>query len=143
MPFDDTLFLKANVDVLAFFSDEQIRRVTAVAERQTFNKGQTVLFKGEVANSFFVIRKGKVTVTGKSGPLATLNPGDFFGEMSLLESTAATATIKASEDATEILMIPHEAFQYLLKENPLLESTLRQRISARKQANAVPKENPA
>ena len=51
---------------------------------------------------------------------------------SLLESTAATATVKAIEDDTEILMVPHNSFQYLLKENPLLGNALQERIAARK-----------
>jgi CRP-like cAMP-binding protein len=147
MPFDDTIFLKKNVDILSFFTDEQLRNVTAVLEHRQFDKGQTVMFQGELTNSFFIIKKGSVLVTAKSGgdkaQLAELKAGDFFGEMSLLESTAATATIKANEANTEILMISHEAFQYLLKQNPLLESTLRQRISTRKlgKSQALPKKD--
>ncbi|HRY28691.1 MAG TPA: cyclic nucleotide-binding domain-containing protein [Elusimicrobiota bacterium] len=148
MPFDDTVFLKSKVDVLSFFTDEQLRRVTSVIDRKTYNKGQTVMFQGEVTNNFFVVKKGKVMVVAKVGKekerveLAELKAGDFFGEMSLLESTAATATIKSVEEGTEILMIPHDSFQYLLKENPLLEKTLRDRIAARKQqkSDASPKE---
>jgi CRP-like cAMP-binding protein len=136
MPFDDTAFLKLSVDVLQFFTDDQLRKVTAVLDRQTYNKGQTVIFQGEVSRNFYVIRKGRVAVAAKSGKekadLAELKPGDFFGEMSLLDATAVTATIKA----TEILMIPHEQFQYLLKENPLLEKTLRDKMAARKQSKA-------
>jgi putative ABC transport system ATP-binding protein len=136
MPFDDTIFLKQNVDVLSFFTDEQLRKVTSVIERHLYKKGQTVIFKGEVTHNFFVIKRGKVDVLSKDpqGRATTteLKAGDFFGEMSLLDPTAATATIRAAEDDTEVLTIPHDAFQFLLKQNPLLESTLRQRISARK-----------
>jgi CRP-like cAMP-binding protein len=139
VPFDDTLFLKTNVDVLSFFSDDQLRRITSVIDRKTYNKGQTVMFQGEVTNNFHIIKKGRVVVVAKSGKdkekvqLAELKSGDFFGEMSLLESTAATATIKAVDDNTEILMINHDAFQDLLKQNPLLEKSLRDRINSRKQ----------
>jgi CRP-like cAMP-binding protein len=140
VPFDDTLFLKQKVDILAFFSDDQLRRLTSIIERKNFNKGQTVMFQGEVSNNFHIIKRGKVVVLAKSGgnkaELAELKAGDFFGEMSLLESTAATATIKCSEDDTEILMVPHEAFHDLLKQNPLLETTLRDRILARKKARS-------
>ena len=136
MPFDDTLFLK-NVDVLSFFTEDQLQHVTAVIEHKTYNQGQTIMFQGELTNNFFVIKKGKAVVVSKTGKektqLAELKTGDFFGEMSLLESTSATATIKSSEDGTEVLMIPHEAFHFLLKTHPLLESTIRQRISTRKQ----------
>jgi len=138
MPFDDTVFLKNNVDVLSFFSDEQLRKVTSVIERNSYKKGQTVMFQGEVTHNFYVIKKGNVVVAAKDAKdktkvtLTELKAGDFFGEISLLESSAATATIKAAEDDTEILTIVHESFQYLLKTNPQLEPALRQRIAARK-----------
>jgi CRP-like cAMP-binding protein len=136
VPFDDTMFLKQNVDVLAFFTDDQLRRVTAVIDRKTFKAGQTVIFQGEVSNNFFVIKRGRVQVAARSGKekmaLAELKAGDFFGEISLLESTTATATIKALEDNTEILTISHDVFQTLLKQNPYLEARLRERIEARK-----------
>jgi CRP-like cAMP-binding protein len=141
MPFDDTMFFKTSVDLLAFFSDDQLRRITAIVERKSYNKGQTVMFQGEVSNNFYIVRKGKVVVVAKSGKdkveLAELKAGEFFGEVSLLESTSATATIKAVEDGTEILMIPHDSFQALLKEHPVLEKSLRDRIAERKKAKAA------
>jgi CRP-like cAMP-binding protein len=56
--------------------------------------------------------------------------------MSLLESTAATATIKAAEDDTEILTIPLESFQRLCRLAPQIENALRERIQARRLKNA-------
>ncbi len=136
MPFDDTVFLKKNVDVLSFFTDEQLRRITAVIDRRMYRKGQTVIFQGEVSNNFYVIKQGSVTVAAKSQgervELAELKAGDFFGEMSLLESTSATATIKVLENDTEILTITHDVFQRMLGENPPLENLLRERINSRK-----------
>ncbi len=147
MPFDDTIFIRKNVDVLSFFTDEQLRKVAAVIERDNYRKGQTILFQGEVGQAFHIIKKGRVSVMAKPAKdrdpvlLAELKAGDFFGEMSLLEPTAATATIKALEDDTEILSIPHESFQLLLKQSPLLETALREKIAARKKQrdSAAPK----
>jgi CRP-like cAMP-binding protein len=141
VPFDDTVFLKRNVDVLTFFTDEQLRHVTAVIERNIYPKNHTIVFKGEISDSFFIIKRGRVSVTSKIGgsPTVELKAGDFFGEVSLLEASAATATIKTVEDDTEILTIPHESFQYLLKQSPLLESALRLRISDRRKAEAASK----
>src|SRR4051794_23189481 len=107
MPFDDTIFFKQNVDLMTFFgelTDEQLRMLTAVIERDTYSAGRTVLFQGEMTHNFYVIKRGKVLVSTKHPKesdkvvLAELKAGDFFGEISLLESTAATATIKVVED---------------------------------------------
>lgn len=139
MPFDDTIFLKKNVDVLSFFSEEQLRLITAQVDRKTYKNGQTVVMQGEIANCFYIIKKGKVAVQVKQGQgkekvkLAELKSGDFFGEVSLLENTAAIATIKAIEDDTEILMLNHDAFHDMLKKMPALEKALKDRIAARRQ----------
>lgn len=136
MPFDDTVFLKKNVDVLSFFTDEQLRKVTAMVDRKIYNAGQTVMFQGEIGQNFYVIKRGKVQVTAKSGKdkveLAELKAGDFFGEMSLLEEAAASATVKVVDAETEILTISHDVFQQMLKDNPPLELMLRQRINERR-----------
>ncbi|HNA59583.1 MAG TPA: cyclic nucleotide-binding domain-containing protein [Elusimicrobiota bacterium] len=135
MPFDDTMFLKRHVDILSFFTDDQLRRVTAEIDRQTYNKGQTVVFQGEISHNFHIIKRGKMQVFSKSGGdralVAELGPGDFFGEMSLLDSTTASATIRAAEDGSEILMISHDTFKQLLREFPALELALRDKVAER------------
>lgn len=135
MPFDDTMFLKRHVDILSFFTDEQLRRVTAEIERQTYNKGQTVVFQGEISHNFHILKRGRAEVFAKIGTekarVADLGPGDFFGEMSLLDSTTASATIRAAEDDTEILMISHDTFKRMLREFPALELALREKVAER------------
>ncbi len=148
MPFDDTVFLKKNVDVLSFFTDEQLRKITNTVDRKLYNAGQTVVFQGEIGQNFYVIKKGKAQVTARSGKdkveLAELKAGDFFGEMSLLEEVPVSATVKAMEADTEILTIGHEIFQQMLKDNPPLELMLRQRINERRirREQALKKDTP-
>jgi CRP-like cAMP-binding protein len=72
MPFDDTMFIKRNVNVLAFFTEEQLRRVTAEIERQICPKGQTVIFQGEISHNFHIIKRGRVQVFAKAGGERTL-----------------------------------------------------------------------
>jgi CRP/FNR family transcriptional regulator, cyclic AMP receptor protein len=142
MPFDDTIFFKQNAELIQFFgdlTDDQLRELTAVIERDTYDSGRTVLFQGEMTHNFYIVKRGRVTVTARDPKqkdkiiLAELKAGDFFGEISLLEATTATATIKVVEDGTEILTIPRDAFQNLLREAPHLEGALRRRIAARKE----------
>ncbi len=129
------MFLKRNVDVMSFFTDEQLSALTAEIERHTYAKGQTVIFQGEISHNFHIVKQGKVQVYAKEGGdkalLGELNPGEFFGEMSLLDSTTASATIRAAEDNTEILMISHDNFKRMLRENPALEMALREKVAER------------
>lgn len=134
-PFDDTIFLKTQVDVLSLFDEEQLRKITPDIERKTYSKGQTILRRGEISEGLHIVKKGSAKVFAKSvkdPPAAELKPGDFFGEVSILESATADATVQAAEDGTEILNIPHDSFQKLIEMNPVLKKTLTDRIAARK-----------
>jgi len=138
MPNDDTIFLKSKVDVLGFFNEDQLRRVTPDIERQSYNKGETVVFKGEVTSGFYIVKKGKVTllIKGKDGaPKAKELPaGDFFGEISILEDAPMEGTVKAAEDGTEVLTIPSRSFQKLLEMMPIMRKSLTDKIIARRAA---------
>jgi CRP-like cAMP-binding protein len=135
VPFDDTIFLRKNVDILSFFTDEQLRRVTAVVERNVYDAGKLIIFQGEIGQNFYIIKRGKVQVTARSGKdraeLAELKTGDFFGEISLLDEVPVSATVKVTEADTEILTLAHDVFRKMLAENPPLELMIRQRINER------------
>lgn len=134
-PFDDTIFLKTQVEVLGLFDEEQLRKVTPDISRKTYSKGQTILMRGEIAEGLHIVKKGGAKVFSKSvkePPVAELKPGDFFGEVSVLESATAEATVQSAEDGTEILNIPHDSFQKLIEMKPVLKKTLMDRIAARK-----------
>lgn len=141
MPFDDTLFIKRNVDILSFFTEDQIRAITQDIDRRVFKKGQTVVFRGEINSNFNILKSGRVEVSVKSGGdtviLSTLGPGDFFGEMSLLESAPANATIRAVEDDTVVLMIPLDTFRAFLRQHPSLDLALRDKMAERRRQNTA------
>lgn len=141
MPFDDTMFIKRNVDILSFFTEDQIRAITQDVDRQVFKKGQTVVFRGEINSNFNILKSGRAEVSIKSGGdtvvLSTLGPGDFFGEMSLLESAPAGATIRAIEDDTVVLMIPLDTFRAFLRQHPSLDLALREKMAERRRQNAA------
>lgn len=140
MPFDDTLFIKKNVNILSFFSDDKIRQITSELTHQTFKKDQTVVFQGEINHNFFILKSGSAQVFAKSGAgkacLGDLKAGDFFGEISLLDATTCDVTIRSSADDTEVLMVPHDTFKRFLRENPGLELSLREKIAERKRLKA-------
>jgi CRP-like cAMP-binding protein len=136
MPFEDTVFLK-NIDVLSFFNEEQLRRVTPDIERQSYAKGQTVILRGEISSGFCILKKGSATATykGPKGPVErTLKAGDFFGEITLLADAPSDTAIKAAEDDTVILTIPPEGFKKLLEMAPILKKSLLDKVAASKKS---------
>ncbi|MFC1522904.1 cyclic nucleotide-binding domain-containing protein [Elusimicrobiota bacterium] len=134
MPFDETMFLKQSVDILSFFNEEQLRKVTPDIERMQYKKDQSVVFRGEMSNGFYVIKNGGVIATLKDpkAPATTLKKGDFFGALSLLLDQPSDVQIKASEDNTEIMMIPIDSFNKLLAMQPLLKNSILKKVEERK-----------
>jgi peroxiredoxin 2/4 len=89
------------------------------AEKVTFGDGDTIVAEGDTADRFFVIAQGEVRVTrrtpeGEEIELATLGPGQFFGEVGLLAETRRTATVRAIGDV-ELLALSWQEFQETLE----------------------------
>lgn len=70
--------------------------LTSKAERVVFDKDQTIIKEGAISQAIYILRKGTVRVQlGKNGSnrIATLVPGDLFGEMAFMEGTASASVI--------------------------------------------------
>lgn len=133
------MFLKGQVDVLSYFDENQLRKITPDIERKTYMNGQKIVLRGMITRDFYIIKKGKATATAKLGDTPQtieLKPGDFFGELSLIESAASDVTIVASEDGTEVLTIPHNSFQKLVEMQPVMKKMLQDKITARRKPQA-------
>ncbi len=74
---------------------EQIGRLLKV---RRFSKGETVIMEGSGGAAFFLIDSGQATVSSKGVQLATLGPGDYFGEVALIDGGPRSATVTAATD---------------------------------------------
>jgi CRP-like cAMP-binding protein len=89
----------------------------------------TVILKGgEVGDSVFLISSGSVQITlqgteGPSRPLATVQAGEIFGEMAVLERQPRSATVVASESCV-LLEVAGEEIRHLLEAHPEMEVKL-------------------
>lgn len=85
-----------------------------------FKKGEIIFKEGDLGTEMFVIQKGKVEIKKKIGieekVLSTLEKGDFFGEMAILEGMPRSATAIAIED-TECIIINEATFDNMIKQN--------------------------
>jgi CRP/FNR family cyclic AMP-dependent transcriptional regulator len=85
---------------------------------KTFSKGTILFREGDPGREMFILQSGKVQVKKKVGAgekvLAELAPGEFFGEMALLEGLNRSATAEVTEDS-RILVISPDTFENLLK----------------------------
>lgn len=91
----------------------------------TFNEGDEIVKVGTSGNTAFLVLKGSVNVLlggiiNKSRQVAKIPAGAFFGEMSLLEKDARSATVVAAEDDVMLLEVGENDFMGLMKTDPEL-----------------------
>jgi len=103
------------------FSDlppRHLKHLASRMEEQRFMEGARVVKYGEVGDSFFVIVEGEAKVVAPSGRVVNhLRPGEFFGEISLLDGGPRTATVVA-ETPLRTLALSRPAFRELIEAEP-------------------------
>jgi CRP-like cAMP-binding protein len=97
----------------------------AISQERHVPKGETIVREGDLGASLFVIGTGAtiIKVSGPGGtliPLVTLQTGDFFGEMALLQHLPRAATVAATEQ-TLLREIQGEPFLQMLQQHPDIE----------------------
>lgn len=86
---------------LPLFADltrHELQSVARLFKERRFTKGETVIKEGSGGAAFFVIESGDATVFIGGKEHSTLNAGDYFGEVALIDQGARTATIVAASD---------------------------------------------
>jgi len=115
------------VDIFAPLSVDETGMLAQAAVRHVFAPGETVIRAGDPGSSMFVVHNGRVQVqvneNGRARTVATLNEGDFFGEMALFTGEPRTANVVAIEE-TEVLEIGHAAMKQVFDTNPDLVESL-------------------
>ncbi|HUM17121.1 MAG TPA: cyclic nucleotide-binding domain-containing protein [Candidatus Nitrosotalea sp.] len=105
------------VPLFSGFDENELRRVAELSRIVEIPAGTVVTQIGEPGDSFFVIIDGAVAVRTPVGAGSQLKPGDFFGEMSLLDGEPRSATIVATTDL-RVLIVDRSHFWRLLEETP-------------------------
>lgn len=95
---DGATDLLKRVPIFSDLDDKELGRIAASMKQRTFNAGDKVTSEGQTGVGFFVIEEGEATVTVGGDERRRLGPGDYFGEVALLNESARTATITAESD---------------------------------------------
>ena len=109
------------IPLFADLSEEDLERLYRMAETVSIPAGQLVLREGDPGDSLYVVLKGDLEVTKRQGGqdvlLALYDPGQFFGEMALLEQAPRSASVRTVQES-RLLVISQAAFQSLLSCSP-------------------------
>ena len=109
------------IPLFADLSEEDLEQLYKMAETVSFPAGQLVLREGDPGDSLYVVLAGELEVTKRQGGqdilLALYKPGQFFGEMALLEQAPRSASVRTLQES-RLLLISQAAFQTLLSCSP-------------------------
>lgn len=121
----------ASIPLLAVLDARARRRVVQQARVQRYAAGEPVVGQGDPATRLYMILSGSARVEQMGlGNVATLGPGDFFGELALIEEHGRTASVVADSDL-ECLTISAWEFKALLREHPEMAVPMLEAIIAR------------
>jgi len=115
-----TAVLRA-VPLFSSVPDEQLRTLATVVTRKSLTRGATVMVAGDQTDSLYIILSGRLKVMmsdaeGKEVILSILGPGEFFGEMGLIDDSPRSASVVGIEPC-ELLAIAKRDFNKCLAEN--------------------------
>jgi CRP-like cAMP-binding protein len=108
----------AQVPLFSGLAPRYLRRLADLTEEHRYMEGSRVVREGDIGDTFYVILEGEAKVTSKSGRVVNrLRPGDFFGEISLLDGGPRTASVVADTPLV-MLALPRAAFLKLIQQDP-------------------------
>ena len=120
--------------LFAGLSDEDLDHLYNMAEPMNLRAGEVLMEEGSPGDALYVILDGTVEVTKRSQQrdlvIASRGPGEILGEISVLEQTPRTATLRAATDL-RLLKISREAFEQLLNRSGTAALAVLRTISAR------------
>jgi CRP-like cAMP-binding protein len=121
------------VPLLAGLSKRDLARVLALAKEVEFWAGDVIVKDGDQADDFYLLARGNAKLSVPGRRTAILDPGDYFGEMAVLDGGPRTATIVA-EDHGWALRIERSDFLRLLDAYPSIARTILIEMSKRVRA---------
>jgi CRP/FNR family cyclic AMP-dependent transcriptional regulator len=114
---DARIAMLREVGLFQGVDDEGLAAVAARATEIAFDAGRTIVRQGEIGTGFFLISAGRARVIRDGRTLAELGPGQFFGELSLLDQQPRIAHVLA-ETPTECLALASWDFESILASQP-------------------------
>ena len=120
----------AQVPLFADLAPRYLKRLGDRMEEQRFMEGARVVKFGDVGDTFYVILEGEAKVLAPDGRAVNrLRPGEFFGEISLLDGQPRTASVVA-ETPMRMLALSRPAFRQLIEHEPSVSVAMLKHVAS-------------
>lgn len=128
------------IPLLASLTDEEMGKVKANLRVKTFARRETVIQKGSPGDSLLFLLAGKlqvvdVTEDGRVVGLRMVSEGDFFGEISVIQSSVRTASVIALSEVL-VAFLPNNITLHLFSHSPPVAQHMLQRLAAKIQQDS-------
>jgi CRP-like cAMP-binding protein len=120
----------ASVPLFSGLSRRHLRQISGVAEEEQFEKGTTLAEQGKPGETFYVILEGEAKVVRGGRVINHLLPGDFFGEIALIDSGPRTASVVAETPVTTITL-SRKRFVKMLEQEPTIVIKMLEELARR------------
>jgi CRP-like cAMP-binding protein len=132
--------LLSHVGLFADLSSAELIGLAGLMRPRPFARDEVIYLRGDPGTAFYVIANGKVKITltspdGKELILRRLGPGDFHGELALLDDEPRSADAIATEPSV-LLVLQRDAFRQFLAEHPTVAAKLLSTVSNYLRRNA-------
>ena len=125
----------AGIPLFSSLSESDLEQLAAWFDTRTAGEGVNLTGQGAPGYSFFVLADGKASVNADGAQIATLGPGDFFGEMAILGDGRRNATVTTTAPARLFVMFGTD-FRRLQQAQPEVAQRLQAAV-VRRQAELV------
>lgn len=134
MTKDLKLDLIGRVPLFSGCTAGDIEWIGALADEVDFAAGRVIFREGATAHEFVIVVDGGLRVERNGSVINHLGPGDFAGEIALVDGGPRTATVIA-DVPSRLLVIGHREFHSLLEKRPSIELQVLQALARRVRAN--------
>jgi CRP-like cAMP-binding protein len=114
--------------LFARLSKRQLRGLAKHAKVADYSPGEPIVQRGARGDSFYLMLEGRASVLGKSA--RALGPGDFFGEIALLDGGPRSRTVKATT-GVRTMRLPRRAFVKALEDDPRIGLAIMEELAGR------------
>jgi CRP/FNR family transcriptional regulator, cyclic AMP receptor protein len=121
----------AQIPLFSPLSQDQLRSLAFWVSELSVSQGKHLVDEGDYSYDLFIIQEGTAEVTQDGQQLAELGPGDFFGEMGVLEGTQRNATVVAKTPMRLLTLSSWDA-KRLKKRAPEVLDALNAAVEARR-----------
>jgi CRP-like cAMP-binding protein len=108
-----------------------VKKIASLTKEARFSRGSAIVRQGDRGDAFFVILEGTAAVVRPGRlPAIQLGPGDYFGEIAIIDGAERTATVRAETEVL-CLLLPGRPFMKMVRSEPEIAVALLRQLAGR------------